>query len=434
MNNTELQETIDTRWVFRTYALLAGLGGFVLFGWGPVWLGIDLPGLPFGKAALVRVFGAVLMAAACMAVPYAMHGTPSLRAGLFWFGAAHAVVFGVMKIQQTAIWGPGIGQEAGRIIAALALVFLVLFAYGVVDPEGGGPALTGIFGGRSARAAVRLRSEYERKIQHAARQEERNRLARDLHDSIKQQVFVIQTAAATAQARFEGDQAGVKQALDQIRDSAREAMTEMQAMLDQLRAEPLTNTGLIEALKKQCEALQFRSGAKVEFTFGELPKEEAMAPGAQEAILRVAQEALANVGRHARAGAVKVSLAKVCREVKLRVEDDGAGFDTNQDRRGLGLGNMQERAAELGGTMELSSQPGRGTAVVFAVPYASSKRVKERRWAWLSAIAVMVAVPVSVWSKPGAITIFYMVAVVGLTRAVVLWFRTRPSRAEKEMR
>src|SRR5271166_3813565 len=161
MNSTDTQETIDTRWVFRAYVALAGLTGFILFGWGPVWLGTDLAGEPFGKAALIRVFGAILMAAACCAIPFALHGPPSLRTGLLWFAAAHLLVFGVMKIQQSAIWGPGIGEQATRMVGACGLLLLILFAYSVVDPEAGSGGLTTIFGGRSARAAARLRSQYE---------------------------------------------------------------------------------------------------------------------------------------------------------------------------------------------------------------------------------------------------------------------------------
>jgi signal transduction histidine kinase len=160
--------------------------------------------------------------------------------------------------------------------------------------------VTGLFG-RHRPSAERLRSTYEDRIREAASQEERNRLARDLHDSIKQQIYAMQTAAATAQARFDGDPAGAKEALERLRESGREAMAEMEAMLDSLRASPLENTGLVEALKKQCEALQFRTGAQVDFELGTLPPSETPAPAAQHALFRVAQEALANVGRHTRA-------------------------------------------------------------------------------------------------------------------------------------
>ena len=101
--------------------------------------------------------------------------------------------------------------------------------------------------GRRSRGCARSTEE---QIRQAARQEERARLARDLHDAVKQQFFVIQTAAATAQARFETDPDGAKTAVDQVRSSAREAMTEMEAMLEQLQAAPLENAGLVSLAEK----------------------------------------------------------------------------------------------------------------------------------------------------------------------------------------
>lgn len=143
-------------------------------------------------------------------------------------------------------------------------------------------------------------------------------------------------------------------------------------MLDQLRATPLENAGLVEAIKKQCEALGFRTGAKVDFKVGVLPSNESLPPGAQQAIFRVAQEALANVARHARAKNVSVSLdsyggrpAGNCLE--LKVEDDGIGFQPDS-RRGMGTASMQARAEEFEGKFDQVSRPGSGTSVRFSVP------------------------------------------------------------------
>jgi signal transduction histidine kinase len=86
------------------------------------------------------------------------------------------------------------------------------------------------------RRGLSLRLQYEEQIREAARQEERVRLARDLHDAVKQQLFAIQAAAATVEARFDTDAAGARQALEQVRSSSREALTEMEVMLDQLQA------------------------------------------------------------------------------------------------------------------------------------------------------------------------------------------------------
>ena len=186
---------------------------------------------------------------------------------------------------------------------------------------------------------------------------------------------MIHTAAATAQARFGTDPAGASAAIEQIRNSAREAMTEMEAMLDQLRASPLENTGLVEALKKQCDALRFRTGADVRFSAGELPPSESLPPGAQQTLFRVAQEALANVGRHARAKHISVTLDSSSFSVQLRVDDDGVGFDTEQPAGGMGLGNMRARVEALGGVLAIISEPGKGALVRVSVPHAPAHTV-----------------------------------------------------------
>src|ERR1035441_8446562 len=86
-------EAIDTRWVFRAYAAMASLAGFLLFGWGPMWFGVDLAGEPFGKAALIRVLGSMMIAAGCCAAGFAaVDDPPSRRRGLFWFAIGHAVI------------------------------------------------------------------------------------------------------------------------------------------------------------------------------------------------------------------------------------------------------------------------------------------------------------------------------------------------------
>lgn len=254
----------------------------------------------------------------------------------------------------------------------------------------------------------------------------RNRLARDLHDSIKQQIFVIQTAAATAQARFDADPSGAKQAIEQIRGSSREALTEMQAMLEQLRAEPLENSGLIEALRKQCEALGFRTGAHVEFKLGELPPSPDLPPGAQEAILRAAQEALANVGRHARAGNVRVSLDSAHGYVNLRIRDDGAGFDPNRSGRGQGIANMRARAGEFGGKFELTSRPGNGTYIVFSIPYTAAEPPREyRRRAMTSGALLAASTLVLAWTRSLAVAAVCAVAAVGIVRYVIAYRRAQ---------
>ena len=126
-----------------------------------------------------------------------------------------------------------------------------------------------------------------------AAQEERNRLARDLHDSIKQQLFSIHVGAAAVQARWDNDPTGAKTALADVRQSAQAALVEMNALLQQLAPAPLAKVGLVQALQEQAEALGYRTGADVAVDIGPLPDDERFPDGAQEAIFRTGQPGLA---------------------------------------------------------------------------------------------------------------------------------------------
>jgi hypothetical protein len=215
----------------------------------------------------------------------------------------------------------------------------------------------------------KMRVALLRQIGEAAAQEERNRLARDLHDSIKQQLFSINVGAATAQERWERDPEGARTALADVRRSAREAMVEMQALLHQLRPRALGSTvGLFEAMREQGEALEYRSGAQVTVELGSEIPDDRMPPGAYEALFRIAQEALANVGRHARARTVRVRLGREGDSAFLRVEDDGQGFHPGEEKSGMGLRNIRERMESLRGTLEVASKPAVGTTVAVGIP------------------------------------------------------------------
>ncbi len=379
------------RWVFRGYAIAAGLTGLLLGGWGMIWLGSDLPGLPFYRASLIRVAGAVLVAMACLALAMDRVEDPEARRrGMLWFGIAHSVLFVTVLSQQEAIWNSKLGDSAAALLGIAAFAFLFMWSGADIGkPPNPNEQVLSLFGTPPG-GGENLRHRYQRQIREAALQEERHRLARDLHDSVKQQIFAIQTAAATAQTRFETDRAGTQAALEQVRASAREAMAEMEAMLDQLRAAPLGTTGLVEAIKKQAEALGFRTGAKVDVELGTLPEGLALEPGAQEALFRVAQEALANIGRHARASHVRVVLWSEPEWLKLAIDDDGRGFDVAQPARGMGLSNMRARTGEFGGTFEMTSSPGGGTRVVAALPVLPTYRIADynRRLLMYSGVAL----------------------------------------------
>lgn len=215
-----------------------------------------------------------------------------------------------------------------------------------------------------------LRSSLSSRICDTSAQQERIRLARELHDSIKQQLFGISMGAAAAQARWTSDPQGAREAIDDVQRSAQEAMAEMNALLQQLSPAPLEKVGLVQALRDQCEALGYRTDAEVIAQFEDLPPDDLLPSGAQESLFRIAQEAFSNVARHARARHVRLYLGQ--REaggpVQLEIQDDGRGFEVGQPQDGMGLENIRQRASALGGTLTLESAPGRGTTLCARIP------------------------------------------------------------------
>jgi signal transduction histidine kinase len=350
-----LAEGVDTRFTLHMYAAIAVVTGLSVTGTGCR----GLPGIPLSKASLIYLAGMVIAAAGCAASGLALNDDPvGRRRSLVRFAIGH-LLLGVMVLWQFPIYWSDQGLPLGVAAAPLAVGALLLTT--VLPSLLRDTQDAGLHSGR------RVRSTYDEHVRQIARREERARLARDLHDAVKQQLFVIQTAAATAQARFDADAAGAREALAHVRTAAREATTEMEALLDELQAAPMENTGLVEALRKQCEALALRTGAEVAFKPGSLPSPGTLPPGAHDAIYRVAQEALANVARHARARRVTVSLNASQSDVELRVSDDGSGFDRGAPRSGMGTSNMESRAAEFDGRLSITGASS-GTDVVLVVP------------------------------------------------------------------
>jgi signal transduction histidine kinase len=374
-------EAIDTRLVFRVYAWITITAGLLVCGW-PAALLPDArfpQPTPLAPWAFTRVAAALVVAAGCCAAGLAGLREPvGRRRALFAFAFSHLAFGGLFYGQWFAIFDavlPPLVGWAPLLIGGVLLYVAVtgpsgtrfrrLFVLGRHDDP---PERQRVMVDIRSEAMDDLRSQYEEHIQQAARQEERTRLARDLHDAVKQQLFVVQTAAATVETRFEADPAGARAALEQVRTAAREAMTEMEAMIDQLQSTPVENTGLVDALKRQGEALGLRTGADVKLEVGDLPDSTLLPPGTQQAMFRGAQEALANIGRHARASHVTVTIGTVNQALELTIKDDGVGFDPLAPRTGMGVRNMTARAGVLGASFMLTSAPGAGTLVRFSVP------------------------------------------------------------------
>ena len=265
-----------------------------------------------------------------------------------------------------------------------------------------------------------VQSDRERQLREVAGQEERARLAQDLHDSVKQQIYSMQTNLAAAQARWETDRAGARDALEHARDTARDAMSEMIALLDRLRQDPVESIGLIEALRRQGEALGYQSGALVTTEFGALPPPDRIPPAAPTVIFRIAQEAIANIARHARANRVHIATGtEDGTRLVMTIRDDGRGFDTRQPRTGMGLASMRSRAIELGARLAVDAAEGSGCTLKLSVPLidpaAMRRRVYERRL--LATVLPMSVILLAALAWPDASSYIWPVVIAGTVYA-----------------
>ena len=198
--------------------------------------------------------------------------------------------------------------------------------------------------------------------------EERQRLARELHDSVSQSLYGIQLGAKMARERLDQDPARAAQPIDYVMRLADAGQAEMRALIFELRPKDLETEGLVAALNRQIEAVRARQGIFVKTIASaepELPIE------VKQALHRIGQEALWNTVKHARARRVDVRLEADGPSVVLEIADDGVGFDPNGSFPGhLGLRSMRERAIGVGGSLEVVSSRGRGTRIVARVPSA----------------------------------------------------------------
>ena len=204
-------------------------------------------------------------------------------------------------------------------------------------------------------------------IQALAVVEERNRLARDLHDSISQSLYGLALAAEAARRRLELESPGtIASELDSIGDTARQALREMRLLIYELRPPALQDVGLAGSLQSRLNGVEQRSGIATKLDI-DLPHD---LPAEVEAELdRIAQESLTNTLKHANATNITVSLVQVDSSVELEITDNGTGFDPAIiDTGGMGLRSLHERAERIGGQLTIESEPGKGTKLRVVAP------------------------------------------------------------------
>ncbi len=222
----------------------------------------------------------------------------------------------------------------------------------------------------AALAAIALENArlYEQ-AQDKAALEERQRLARELHDSVSQARYGIALGTRTARTLLDRNPAQASEPLDYVLSLTDTAMEEMRALILELRPESLEREGLSPALRKLAEAIQHRQRLIVQ---AHVCNEPEIPVESKQALYRIAQEALHNAVKHAHATTLDLTLETAADTVTLTVADDGAGFDPGGNFPGhLGLRSMRERMTRLGGDLSITSAPGKGTTVQATLPIHS---------------------------------------------------------------
>jgi len=207
------------------------------------------------------------------------------------------------------------------------------------------------------------------KAQALAATEERNRLARDLHDSVTQVLFSASLVAEVLPKIWRRDPEMAENSIEELRRLTRGALAEMRTMLLELRPAAVTRTPLGELLAQLTEAITSRSGLPFQLFIEKIPR---LPDEVHTSFYRIAQEGLNNVVKHAQSNLVTVSLSRSPDpfetgeeqggEVRMVIKDDGKGFSTQegyQERMGMGI--IRERAAAMNASIEIKSSPGQGT-------------------------------------------------------------------------
>jgi signal transduction histidine kinase len=196
--------------------------------------------------------------------------------------------------------------------------------------------------------------------------EERQRLARDLHDSVTQLIFSLTLIAQSVGPAYRRDPAEGERRIGRMLELSQQSLAEMRALLLELRpAGPVPN-GLLPALEKYIERVAARERLEIVL---EAPDYHGLHPDQEEALYRVVQESLNNVVKHARARQVHVHMRHAGSALNLEVRDDGQGYDPAKALLGgLGLTGMRERVERLGGLLAIDTAPGQGTTVRVTLP------------------------------------------------------------------
>jgi signal transduction histidine kinase len=381
----DVQRAIHTRTIVLSRPGKLRQGGFGVTAWQAVYRGNDLWGLISIAVDLNTVLGSTGITSSTNGLELALRD----GSGQTFFGSADLwqrspVTQGI--VVPDGSWNLGGIPQGGwnaaihpqlavfRLGSVLITALIAAVIYLTVSRQ---DRLEEAVASRTRQIAT-AQQELEQRVQERTREvseqagklavfEERQRLARELHDSVSQVLFSIGLGAKTARAALNHDPSQIADALDYVNRLAEAGQVEMRALIFELRPESLRTDGLVFALEKQAAVLRARHGIAVHMS---LCPEPAIPLAVKETLYRVSQEAIHNIVKHAHATQVGLALDCSADQVCLEIEDNGVGFDPRADFPGhLGLQSMRERAAGCGGTLQIDSLTGQGTKLQLRVPF-----------------------------------------------------------------
>jgi ligand-binding sensor domain-containing protein/signal transduction histidine kinase len=222
-----------------------------------------------------------------------------------------------------------------------------------------------LFSALTHRASISIANmELFEQTKDLAVMEERNRLARDLHDSAKQKAFAALAQLGTARGILNGHGNSVALHLNEAENLVTDVIQELTFLVQEIYPIALQEKGLVTTLREHIFEWENRNDTNIQFT---TRYEHKLPLDTEQALYRITQEALANVARHSRARRVDVALVYNVDTVQLSVSDDGCGFDVNT-KHGMGLRSIRERVSSIRGTVQIQSAPGHGTRLLVQVP------------------------------------------------------------------
>lgn len=215
------------------------------------------------------------------------------------------------------------------------------------------------------------KAELAEQAKAAAAIEERQRLARDLHDAVSQQLFALNMLASAAKKTIDKNPEAAKRQIEEIADIALKAQGEMRALLLHLRPVHLSGDSLQEGMEKLIDELARKTNIRFETDIQPI---EGLSKGVEDHLFRLLQESLSNALRHSGATVIKLELRQTSQAVVLKVHDNGKGFDVTEEKKAsYGLKTMRERCEELGGQLTVTSRLGEGTFVDVRIPIGGNR-------------------------------------------------------------